>query len=656
MWSELTITHGLLLAVLTTLLLPNTIMAKAEHTTALTNVSSSVITEPYLKASPSAVSTYPKDLPSTKLIEMKKPLLASEAVAKVSETKVEITTRILPNVKKASAITMPHKKRNTIHTLIIVPQTHSVSVQTKSALMQPGQQAGSLKEGEMTRTTIQPKVVSSIASFEIPGPSSVVSVVRGKMNDTVSENKMESKTAMKSATPEILPSHGKTRNLNIIVTIASQSYDTKLESSIVTEDDVSNMSYTKIKASAVYSVNKTVSDKLSIQLDASTNRTVFLHPSPSSVAKHNTSLSNINSVFTKAARNMTKLTPSGNYTTVQHSIIKDSFLLGYNHTMRINATNEKWPDRTSSKSDVFYPNTTKAMQTKVNVAATVYSTTIITSSSSLDLFSKTFNNETENLKRLKTYQTIRPSSSLSLPSKAVMNSTRGIQKPSSISVGTKIDVSKLESSHSEVKPTTTSLYTNSATQYSIPSRPTSAPIKLKEQQFLCTIKITSEVFKDEYITSARAFRQKSREVAEQFDQVFKNMPEYLYTDVLRLFKGSLGCDVIIHTESVDSQPVQVKKINDILHQAKNTKGGFGKFEVGDIDVKEKEPDVQGRDENDKSKTWGGLPIIIISVLGGVCLVLLVIVISQCVSKINIRTSVFIILCALATSSTGVLIL
>ena len=724
MWSELGIIPGLLLVVLTALF-RSTVAAEAEHSAALKNVSSSLITESYLKASPSAVSTNPKEPQNTRLVKMKNPLSASEPVAKVSETRAEISTRTLANVEKASssanlieshpeivvnastmlvqisssaieqeasAIVTPYKRINIIHTLINVPQTHSVSVQTKSSLVKPDQQTGILKEGQMTRITIQPKIVSSIASFGIPEQSSVASAVRGKMNDTDGENEKrepdtvstyltESKMAIKSATPQILPSHGKTQKLNITVTIASQSYDTKVDSSLITKDHASHMSYTKIKVNAIYSVNKTVSEKLSIQVDAWTNTTVFLHPSPSLVTKQNRNSSNINVVLTKAARNMTKLIPPGNYTTVQHGIIKSSISFGYTTTMRINATKEKWPDKTVSKNDVFYTNTSKAMQTKVNVAATVNRTTIINNSSSLDLFSKTFNNETKNLKRLTTDRIIRPSSSLSLPSKAVINSTEEIQKPSSISVVTKIDISKVESFHSEVKPTTTSLFKFSTTQYSIPTRPTSAEeiqkpssisvvtkidvskvesfhsevkptttslfkfnktqystptrptsaaTKLKEQQFLCTIKITSEVFKDEYITSVRAFRQKGREVAEEFDKVFKNMPEYLYTDVLRLFKGSLGCDVIIHTESVESQPVE--KINDILHQAKNTKGGFGKFEVGDIDVKEKEPDVQGRDENDKSKTWGRMPLITISVLGGVCLVLFVIVISQCIQK------------------------
>ena len=661
MWSELGIT-GLLLAVLTTLLRNASVTAEAEHTVSLISISSSLITEPYLKSSPSAVSSNPKDLLNTRLVEMKKSLLASKQVVKVSETRAEISTRILPNVEKASssvhliqshpeiaantstilvqastvinqevsAIVMPYKKRNTIHTLINVPQTHSVSVQTKT-LTKPDQQTDIFKESQKTRATIQAKIiVSSIASSGMPEQSSVASVVRGKMNDTDGEDKKrepdavstlspESKMAIKSATYQILPSHGKTQNLNVTVTIALQSYDTKLESSIITEDDVSNMSYTKIKASAIYSVNKAMSEKPSIQVNASSNRTVFLHPSPSLVTKQNRSLSNINMVFTKAALNMTELTLSGNHTTVQHSITEGSFLLGYNHTMRINSTKGKWPDKTVSKINVSYTNTSMAIETKVNVAATVNRLTIISNSSSLDIFSKTFNNETKNLTRLTTYRTISPSYG-------------EIQKPSSISVGTKIGVSKVESSHSEVKPTTTSLFTSSTTQYSIPNRPTSAPINVKEQQFVCTIKITSEIFKDDYITSVRAFRRKSREVAEQFDQVFKNMPEYLYTDVLRFFKGSLGCDVIIHTESVESQPIQVEKIHDILHQAKNTEGGFGKFEVGDIDVKEKEPGVQGRDENDESKTWGRMPIIIISVLGGVCLVLLVIIISQCIQK------------------------
>ena len=185
----------------------------------------------------------------------------------------------------------------------------------------------------------------------------------------------------------------------------------------------------------------------------------------------------------------------------------------------------------------------------------------------------------------------------------------------------------------EMKPSSTTLFADTTIQYStqVSIRPTPSSTKLKVQQFSVTIKITSETFRNEYITSAREFMQKGREIKEQFDQVFKDMEEYLYTDVLRFFSGSLGCDVVIHTESVESKPVSIDRISNTLKQAKSTKGGFGKYVVGNIDVEEKNPHVQGRDDDNK-ETWGRMPIIVISILAVFCFILLVMVITQCVSK------------------------
>ena len=161
------------------------------------------------------------------------------------------------------------------------------------------------------------------------------------------------------------------------------------------------------------------------------------------------------------------------------------------------------------------------------------------------------------------------------------------------------------------------------------STPTSMATKLKEQVFQVTMKIKSEEFKKEYDTSIRAVNEKVREIEKQFDLIFETMPEYVYTEFKRLLRN-FGCEVDIHTESLETKPVSVEKIQSILNGAKTKERGFGNFVVDNIHVVERDPDVKERQEDEK-ETWGRLSIIVISILGGVCFVLLVLVISQCVS-------------------------
>ena len=647
MWVGLeAVIHGIVLVVSTVLLLLNT-FAEAENTTTLNNVLSSIVTEPR-SMPPSSVAPFPFSTAREELATIEDSMIlqettlnstalhfVSEPIPKVSKTRAEISTQISSNVVHVKkALSSVYRVQSSPHIVAVnvskmavtstmpVKASHPINRQETSTILMPEKERGTILKSIQTNLTAiatQPKVSIPMASFPMPEQSSVESLVHPGTNVTDSEKRnrdpvtvpvlsAESKITMKPAT------------LSIAVTIAS--------------DDASNFftknmshTYTKIEASAIS--HKTVSEKPNIQVNASTrisfvvkqtNRTVYLHPSPSLVMKQNQS--NINVAFTKTAPNMThsrelkgSVFPSGNDTKVLPGTSKGSPLLTYNHTMEINATKEKWPDKTVSRSKMIHTNVSKAMQTKVNVLSSIPAT---------------FNNQTrESLNNFTTYRMIRPSSSVSSFSKTVTNGGGKIQEQLSMTKVSAVTVSKVDNSDMEITPTSTSSFSTTVYSIQVPTKPTFASTKLKEQQFSCTIKIISEAFKEEYTKSARAFMEKSKEIAEQFDEVFKNMPEYLYTEVLKFFEGSLACDVVIHTESKDSQPVKVEQINNILNRAQKTKGGFGKFEVGEIEVNEKDPDA---DEEDEKERWGRIPIIIISVLGGVCLVLFVIVISQCVSK------------------------
>ena len=185
----------------------------------------------------------------------------------------------------------------------------------------------------------------------------------------------------------------------------------------------------------------------------------------------------------------------------------------------------------------------------------------------------------------------------------------------------------------EMMPTSTVFFPSSVKGYNtlVPTRPTSSGIR-KQQSFSVKLKIISEEFKSEY-RSGEAFEKKSKEIRLQFNHVFRHMDEYLYTEVLSFFKGSLGCDVIIHTLAAESDGVSAEEIHNTIEKASNTTGIFGKFVVDDIEVKEKKGEE--KEDDDEKETWGRLPVIVISILGGVCLVLLVLVISQCVSIQNL---------------------
>ena len=254
--------------------------------------------------------------------------------------------------------------------------------------------------------------------------------------------------------------------------------------------------------------------------------------------------------------------------------------------------------------------------------------------------SKISNNQTKIAESFTTYRLIQPSSSPSSVYKEIINRTEKSLITDSIKVSKRLHLTytkntsvsmNLQTSNTaaKIKPTRTTFFGSSEKEYStsVSNRPTLSK-NGKEQRFSVKLKITSEEFRDEYVTSGEAFRQKSKEIEQIFNLAFKNMAQYLYTKVLRFFRGSLGCDVVIHTVSTDSEEVSAQEIRNIIENANNT-GGFGKYAVGYIEVKEEEDR-----EKDKKETWGRLPVIVVSILGGVCLVLLVLVISQCVSTLR----------------------
>lgn len=252
--------------------------------------------------------------------------------------------------------------------------------------------------------------------------------------------------------------------------------------------------------------------------------------------------------------------------------------------------------------------------------------------------SKISNNQTQTMDIFTSYPLIQPSTSLSSVDKEMTHRKKTsdsmtvlIKPPPTYTSFSKT----LEMSDTvlEMKPTSRVFFASSTNGYStlVPTRSTSSG-KRKQQSFSVKLKIMSEEFKNEY-RSGEAFEQKSKEIRQQFNYVFRHMHEYLYTDVLRFFKGSLGCDVIIHTLSADSDGVSAQEIHNTIEKASNTTGRFGKFVVSDIEVKEQKDEE--KEDDDEKETWGRLPVIVISILGGVCLVLLVLVISQCVSILKL---------------------
>ncbi len=608
-------------------------------------------------------------------------LYASEPNLDQSGKRAEISARISSEVKMASSAylvesgphTIVHDKSKIIVTSTI-PVENSTSHITEAENKRDENVIVSMDSEESkimmkTTTSASPKQSLYIsAALEIP-PNSVKSRI---INITATTLPMRQST------------NGTKEDVSFIFNrenIANISY-TKTEVSASYFENVSEEPHTGISSVEVKQANKTAVLEPSPSLVAKQNRSkmnmVFTVPTPNMTEQSYNKMSN-SGVF-----------PAANDTRAQYSKFK-SALLTYNDTMKIDATKEKWPGNTITlnESKTININITKEMETKVkpiltkinlgnitmssrvvkfedetsivslmrfisssyvpsDIPATANRTMMASNVAISSQFSKIFSNQTQILDNFTTYGVVRPANTVSSFYKTVTNRTGEIQvlysgtitkKPPAIHTSvSSYSMKKIEISDTivEIKPTSIVLMTYSTVQHStrVPTKPTSSPTKPKEQQFRVTIKIISETFKEKYVTSARAFRKKSREIADELDQVFKNMPEYLYTEVLSFFSGSLGCNVVIHTESEQSQPVSVEEIQNTLDQAKRTKGGFGKFDVGDIsDVKEKDPNVLGTDQDeDKRETWGRVPVIVISVLGGICLVLLVIVISQCVSK------------------------
>ena len=149
------------------------------------------------------------------------------------------------------------------------------------------------------------------------------------------------------------------------------------------------------------------------------------------------------------------------------------------------------------------------------------------------------------------------------------------------------------------------------------------------QEFHVTFKITSEDFTNALSReSSKEFQEKRREIENMFDRAYKNFPGYIYSKVRRFYKGSIGCDVAVFVESKDSSPISKEEMEGQLLNA-NKSAVFGKYVIGDFEVDEATPRAN---QKEKKKSWGRWPVIVISILGGVCVVLLVIVISQCVSS------------------------
>ena len=149
------------------------------------------------------------------------------------------------------------------------------------------------------------------------------------------------------------------------------------------------------------------------------------------------------------------------------------------------------------------------------------------------------------------------------------------------------------------------------------------------QEFHVTFKITSEDFTNALSReSSKEFQEKRREIENMFDRAYKNFPGYIYSKVRRFYKGSIGCDVAVFVESKDSSPISKEEMEGQLLNA-NKSAVFGKYVIADFEVDEATPRAN---QKEKKKSWGRWPVIVISILGGVCVVLLVIVISQCVSS------------------------
>jgi hypothetical protein len=619
---------------------------------------------------------------------------SKKTVAMVSTMAVQASTI---SKQETTPILIHSKQRNENATRpVIVSQTHSVSMAMGSSI-QPKYLTVSSNTAHKSTIIIplaSSKHEQSSITLGMHGKANTSDTEETSF--TVSMPWENSKIMILTTTSvkSMHPNSGKSQMINITASTAPPESKSNWAIVVVTEEKNTSIpfiratkSFTKTEVSASYSEN--ISEKAHMKANSTkgistseikqANMTAVLEPSPSLVSKQK--ISEIKVVFTSHVVNMTemlyskiskgRINPTRNDTTVQHSISK-SGLLANNYTSKINSTKEKIPDKTINLENII---TSSPVEKLVSLNKTLIPTPVPYISSleryvSSDMavianrstmashipmsgqFSKISSNQTHIAKNVTTFRVIQPSTSLLSFYKIVTNRTEEIQVSPSITKVKKPYTSytihasdsiyssrnvEISDTNVEIKPTSTTLFAYTTIQYSthVSTRPTSSPTKLKVQQFPVTIKITSETFRNEYMTSARALRQKSNEIAEQFDRVFKDMEEYLFTEVLRLFNGSLGCDVVIHTESVESKPVSIDRISNTLKQAKSTKGGFGKYVVGNIDVEEKNPDVQGRDD-DKKETWGRMPIIVISILAGLCLVLFVMVITQCVSEITLR--------------------
>ena len=154
-------------------------------------------------------------------------------------------------------------------------------------------------------------------------------------------------------------------------------------------------------------------------------------------------------------------------------------------------------------------------------------------------------------------------------------------------------------------------------------------VGISEQKFVVIFKLPSGEFTDELLNSAsEQFKEKKAEIEEQLNRVYENVPEYLRCEVQGFFKGSLGCIVAIFVKSNESSPVSKEKIESVMRNA-NEKGTFAGV-VNDANVL-----GVTSEENEDKKIWSLGPILVVSILAGVCTVLLVIVITQYVSKLKL---------------------
>ncbi|XP_046858999.1 chitinase-like protein PB1E7.04c [Xenia sp. Carnegie-2017] len=158
---------------------------------------------------------------------------------------------------------------------------------------------------------------------------------------------------------------------------------------------------------------------------------------------------------------------------------------------------------------------------------------------------------------------------------------------------------------------------------------TTSIIDIVVNTFEIRLLITSEPFRIEYMeTSSPEFNAKSKQIEENFDKVFRDTTYYSSSEVIRFFEGSLGCIAKVHVKSND---VKVVDIDQTLRN-KIDEDEFGEMVVSSIEVKVFEVVTAKQDEKKRHSGWSTLAIVFVSVLGGICVLLVLCVIILCIQK------------------------